>query len=50
MEASCVAKLYKESVGKNECIEWLKLNGFKIDFLIGDEDVGDEIDIVFSKV
>lgn len=50
MEASCVAKLYKGSVEKNECIEWLKLNGFKIDFFIGDENYGDEIDIIFSRI
>jgi FkbM family methyltransferase len=50
IEASGIAKLYKGSVTKNECIEWLKLNGFKIDFFIGDEINGDEIDIVFSKI
>jgi len=50
IEASCTAKLYKESVTKDECIEWLKLNGFKIDFFIGDENYGDEIDIIFSRI
>lgn len=37
IEASCVAKLYKESVTKDECVEWFKSNGFKVDFFIGDE-------------
>ncbi len=36
---------HKESVTKDECVAWFKLNGFKIDFFIGDE-----IDIIFSRI